>query len=368
MRIKKYKHIIKGVYEDTLDIRPWSPPGVSLIAARRIWPSTRGENTVVAVLDTGIDYTHPDLEKNIIDGISFIRDEKDYMDYDGHGTHIAGTIAANKKLLGVAPETKILAVKVLNRYGIGSFQDITNGIRWVRNWRGEKGEVVNIINLSLGSSIPNTAMHKEIKKAYESGISIVCAAGNDSDIDNEVSIINFPAYYQESISVGAVDIKTNYANFSNTNDMIDLVAVGVDTYSTYPGGKYTFLSGTSMAAPHISGALALIYSRFFKRFKMYPSPEWVKLLLHFQSIDLGESGFNELVGYGLFSFNPDGGKNINFIANEKRYCINDKTKLLKSAPLLYQGDLYLPIQNLSDILSSDSNYLNEQKDKLEVYT
>lgn len=102
----------------------WPPPGVSLIAANKMWPCTRGEGSIVAIVDTGIDYEHPDLKNNVLGGISFVPGEPDYLDLNGHGTHVAGIIAANGALLGVAPEAKMLAVKVLSKDGFGSYSDI----------------------------------------------------------------------------------------------------------------------------------------------------------------------------------------------------------------------------------------------------
>ncbi|HEX3011252.1 MAG TPA: S8 family serine peptidase, partial [Syntrophomonadaceae bacterium] len=161
---------VLGIYDHTLAKEPWSPPGVSLIAARKIWPSTRGENTVAAVLDTGVDYRHPDLAANIIGGISLVPNEKDFMDEHGHGTHVAGTIAANKSLLGVAPKAKILAVKVLDKNGQGGYSSIARGIDWATNWRGPQGEKVNVINMSLGGPIPNKYLYEKITAAIKAGI------------------------------------------------------------------------------------------------------------------------------------------------------------------------------------------------------
>ncbi len=332
----------------------WAPPGVSLIAARKMWPATRGQRSVVAIVDTGIDYTHPDLRENIIGGISFVPGETDYMDLNGHGTHVAGIIAANGVLLGVAPETKLLAVKVLSKDGFGSYSDIVQGLKWTRNWTGSAGERVNVVNMSLGGPFPNTAMHQEIIKLVQAGITVVCAAGNSGDADPETREISYPAYYQESLAVGAVDLKTGIADFSNSNDRIDIVAPGVDTYSTYPGGKYVKFSGTSMAAPHISGAVALIYSRTWQRFGHYPSSAEIKNMLSYQAIDLGTAGFDTLYGYGLFSFNIDGGKAITVIVGQKTYTINNKEYKSQKSPILVEGIVYAPLEEICELLSTDS--------------
>lgn len=342
------------------------PPGVALLAAQRMWPSTKGGGTVTAVLDTGIDYTHPDLSKNVIGGVSFAANEKDYKDYNGHGTHVAGTIAANGSILGVAPETKLLAVKVLDQYGVGSYQQIVNGLDWARRWQGEKGEKVNVINMSLGGPISDTYLHNAVKKAVEAGITIVCAAGNEGDGQSDSQEISYPAYYPETIAVGAVNLQTGIANFSNSNDHIDIVAPGVDTYSTFLDGKYEKLSGTSMAAPHISGSVALYYSRYHIRFGSFPEPENVRRWLDFQSIDLGEAGYDELYGYGLFTFNLDGGKEIVMTAGNEIYRVNNKEKRLELAPFINNGALCGSLSELAVILSCQPETVSDSK--LKIYS
>lgn len=351
------KHMTGEVYKKTLSVNPWSPPGVSIMASCRMWPSTRGKGTVVAVLDTGIDYNHPDLKENVVDGRSFVFTEKDYMDYNGHGTHVAGSIAANGKILGVAPETKLLAVKVLNKDGYGSYQGIVNGLEWVRNWYGSNGEKVNVVNLSLGGPTSQSYLHKEIIKTYQAGITMVCAAGNAGDKNPNTPEISYPAYYPETLAVGAINLQTGIADFSNSNDRIDIVSPGVDTYSSYPGGKYVKLSGTSMAAPHISGAVALLYSRYLKRFYSFPDPENIRMLLHYLSIDLGEVGYDQLYGFGMFSFNLDGGKDIKLSISSKKYYVNDKSYEFDSLIVNLGGVDYAPAQELSRLLSCNSNHI-----------
>lgn len=349
---------IGGIYNHTLSDKPWAPPGVSLIAARRMWSTTRGEGTVVAIIDTGVDYQHPDLAPNIIDGRSFVSSEKDYMDYNGHGTHVAGTIAANGKILGVAPRARMLAVKVLNKKGQGNYSDISRGISWARQWVGKNGERVNVINMSLGGPLPDKTMHREIIRAVQEGIAVVCAAGNFGDGEASTPEISYPAYYPECLAVGAVELNTRAASFTNSNDQIDVVAPGVKTYSTYPENKYVELSGTSMATPHVAGAVALIYSRYYLRFKKHPLPEYIKEYLHYQAIDLGQVGFDQLYGYGLFSFNIDGGKAIRLIIGSPKYLINSKEHYLQKAPFWQNGLACASIEELSDLLGCDSNLVS----------
>ncbi len=371
--MKAFDHRIIGIFRSLAQPAPWSPPGVSLLAARRMWPATQGEEAVVAVLDTGIDYNHPDLKSNVIDGASFVEDEPDYMDKNGHGTHVAGTIAAHGKILGVAPAARVLAVKVLNQQGSGTYQGITAGLKYAREWKGPQGQRVNVVNMSLGGPEPDKEMYQEIILTINAGILVVCAAGNEGDGKQETREIAFPAYYDETIAVGAINMQTRAANFSNTNNHIDLVAPGVETYSTYPGGRYVKLSGTSMAAPHISGAAALIYSRYKKRFGTFPTPGTVGLLLKYLSIDLGEVGFDELYGYGVFSFNIDGGKAIQLAANAKKYSINGQEHEWNHIPVISEDSIQGALSELSDVLGCDSNTemgggaLRKKQGKMEIW-
>lgn len=327
------------------------------MAAQKMWPTTRGQGTVVAVVDTGIDDQHPDLQKNVIGGRGFVPGEPGYQDLNGHGTHVAGVIAANGKILGMAPDAKLLAVKVLNKNGFGSFMSINQGLAWARKWVGANGERVNVINMSLGAPVPNYSMHQEIIQAVDAGITVVCAAGNTGDGEANTPEIDYPAYYPETLAVGAIDLQTGIADFSNSNDRIDVVAPGVDTYSTYPDNRYVELSGTSMAAPHISGAVALIMSRYRMRFNQFPSPSYVKDYLIMQAVDLGEMGFDNLYGYGLFTFNLNGGKAIRLTIGQNIYQINNGEGKLHLAPFLKDGEAAASIQEICDLLTTASNFI-----------
>lgn len=371
--MRTFDHEILGIFRSLAQKSPWSPPGVSLLAARRMWSSTRGEDSVVAVLDTGVDYNHPDLKGNIIGGASFVAAERDNMDRNGHGTHVAGTIAANGQILGVAPDTKILAVKVLSQTGSGTYKGITSGLKYAREWKGPQGQRVNVINMSLGGPDPEKEMYDEIIRVIHSGITVVCAAGNEGDGSAETPEFSFPAYYPETIAVGAVNLQTRIANFSNSNNHIDMVAPGVETYSTFPGARYVKLSGTSMAAPHISGAAALVYSRYKKRFGTYPTPGTVSLLLQYLSIDLGEAGFDDFYGFGMFSFNIDGGKAIQVVSGTKNYTINSQEYQWEHAPVTSESAIQGNLIELSEVLGCNSDVTMSQgnpasnKDKMDIW-
>lgn len=244
------------------------PEGVQMIQAPAVWEQARyGRGNVLAILDTGCQRDHPDLRDRIIDGKNFTpdynSDEANFEDNNGHGTHVAGTTAASFRqeaagIAGVAPEAMLLILKVLNGEGSGDYAGIISAINYAIDWQGPNGERTSVISMSLGGSEDVSELHAAVKRAVDSGIPVVCAAGNEGDDSPATDEYAYPGAYAEVIQVGAVDFNRKIAPFSNTNDRIDLVAPGVRIYSTYLGGKYATLSGTSMATPHVTGALALI--------------------------------------------------------------------------------------------------------------
>lgn len=244
------------------------PDGVKAVHAPDVWGVTKGNGKVVAIIDTGADYNHPDLKDRIIGGANFSSDyngdQNNFMDNNGHGTHVAGTIGAtldNAGVVGVAPEVKLLIVKVLGGNGSGSYDAIINGINYATNWRGANGEKVRVISMSLGGPQDVSALHDAVKKAVNNGIMVVCAAGNEGDNNPNTNEFSYPGAYPEVVEVGAVDFNGVPATFTNTNNEVDIVAPGVGILSTYPSGKYATLSGTSMATPHVSGGVAILIAK-----------------------------------------------------------------------------------------------------------
>lgn len=242
------------------------PDGIKLIHAPVLWEqSNKGEGIVIAIIDTGCQINHPDLKDRIIGGRNFTKDylgnANNYNDNNGHGTHVAGTIAASENnigVLGVAPKAKLLILKVLGKDGSGDYNNMIKAIDYAIKWRGKNNERVRIISMSLGGSSDYYRLHNAVKKAVKNNILVICASGNEGDGNEATDEYSYPAAYPEAISVGAVDLNRNIANYSNSNQNVDLVAPGSDILSTYPKGKYAKLTGTSMAAPHVSGAAALI--------------------------------------------------------------------------------------------------------------
>ncbi|KAF0817692.1 hypothetical protein KIS4809_3509 [Bacillus sp. ZZV12-4809] len=240
------------------------PENLDIIRAREVWSqSKQGDGIIVATIDTGVEKEHPDLKDNIISGYNFTADDSPnvFKDYTGHGTHVAGIIAASdngKGIVGVAPKSKILALKVIDRNGLGSYENLIRAIHYATHWIGDNGERVNIINMSLGGQEPNNLLHKAIKEARQKGIVLVSAAGNEGDGEDESFERSYPGYYKEVIQIGSITRDFRPSVFSNTNVNLDFVAPGEDVLSTHLNGRYVQLSGTSMAAPYVAGAAALI--------------------------------------------------------------------------------------------------------------
>nr|1DBI_A Chain A, Ak.1 Serine Protease [Bacillus sp. Ak1] len=219
------------------------------------WDVTKGSSgQEIAVIDTGVDYTHPDLDGKVIKGYDFVDNDYDPMDLNNHGTHVAGIAAAETNnatgIAGMAPNTRILAVRALDRNGSGTLSDIADAIIYAADSGAE------VINLSLGCDCHTTTLENAVNYAWNKGSVVVAAAGN-----NGSSTTFEPASYENVIAVGAVDQYDRLASFSNYGTWVDVVAPGVDIVSTITGNRYAYMSGTSMASPHVAGLAALLASQ-----------------------------------------------------------------------------------------------------------
>lgn len=247
------------------------PTGVDRVDADLIGAGAGDVDIDIAILDTGVDIDHPDL--NVVGGKN-CTSEAGYDDGNGHGTHVAGTAAArdnNIGVVGVAPGARVWAVKVLDSTGSGSLSSVICGIDWVT----ANASIIEVANMSLGGSgnkgsCTDGGLNEAICTSVSAGVVYTVAAGND-DVDAAGFV---PAAYDEVITVSALadfdgkagslgtatcrsDIDDSFADFSNYGAVVDLIAPGVCIRSTYKGGGYATLSGTSMASPHVAGAAAL---------------------------------------------------------------------------------------------------------------
>lgn len=277
-------------------VPPAQPPQTVPTGLRRIQAQTGanlGAGVTVAVVDTGIDLTHPDLAANILAQKSCIIGKKTGDDDNGHGSHVAGTIAALDDaigVVGVAPQAKLVAVKVLNSKGTGTWSSIICGLDWVTSNAAAYG--IKVVNLSLsGPGVSDNdcgrtnsdALHQAICRARDAGLTVVVAAGNEAS-DTALAV---PAAYDDAVitvsaladsdgAAGGLGAVTGYgpddafASFSNYGQAVDLGAPGVNILSTGKDGGYVARSGTSMAAPHVSGAAA-------RYLGIFPDATWTRI-------------------------------------------------------------------------------------------
>ncbi len=301
----RIKYVVNNTKYQMLD-EYTSSWGVQYIGSQNVHnQDVNGAGINITVLDTGIDYNHEDLKNNYKGGYDFINNDPDPWDDNClayyvkcHGTHVSGIIAAESNslgIIGVAPKSNIYAVKVLDSIGWGDTVSIISGIEWAM------GNGSNIISMSLGY-MPNpespendTALLEAINAAYNQGILIIAAAGNT----NGGGVV-YPAAFDNVIAVTAIDQNAQRASFSPIHPKIELAAPGVNINSTVQGG-YAYLSGTSMAAPYVTGVAALVYST------NYPDINGdgirnntdVRKILQDSALDVGIAGRDNIYGYGI---------------------------------------------------------------------
>lgn len=227
---------------------PW---GVKLIQAPLAWNRTTGYRVKVGVIDTGVDFGHPDLRHSLERGINLLHRMALPQDDNGHGTHISGTIAAANELqgmIGVAPRATIYPIKAFDHNGSAFVSDIILGIEWcVRNQ-------INVVNMSFGMKTRSRSLLNAVNYAYRSGVLIVASSGNDGRIGD----IDYPARYNQTIAVGATNRQRKIASFTNRSRLVDIFAPGDQIASAWLRGKHREMSGTSMATSHVTGAVALL--------------------------------------------------------------------------------------------------------------
>lgn len=272
-------------------VLPW---GVDRVDAERAWPvGATGKGVTVAVVDTGVSTGHPDIKANLVTGYNALSPWLRPTDDNGHGSHVAGIIGAVNNtvgVVGVAPSVKIMPVKVLDKWGSGYLSDIIAGMDWAVS------HGARVINLSLGTDADIQSFHDAVRRAHDAGVTVVAAAGNSG------GSVSYPAAYDEVIAVSATDQSNVLASFSSRGSQVDIAAPGVGIYSTYKSTGYATLSGTSMAAPHVAGAAALLLTTsplgYGDHDNVWSSDE-VREKLMSTATDLGTAGTDDLYGAGL---------------------------------------------------------------------
>lgn len=254
---------------------PWGVSEVNAISVQQT--GSTGVGIKVAIMDTGIDKFHIDLK--VTGGVSFVKGVKDFQDDAGHGSHVAGIVAAKNNsvgVLGVAPDVQLYAIKVLNRFGIGDYKAFVSGIEWAID------QGIDIINMSFSTPTYSKTFERALQRAYNSNILLISSAGNLGF--NSGGSITYPGSSSYVIAVGAVDENNQRALFSSVGQDMELVAPGVSILSTTPNNGYFVMSGTSMASPHVVGVAALIWAE-------HPnlSNSQIRALLKNSSTSLGDT-------------------------------------------------------------------------------
>jgi subtilisin family serine protease len=209
-----------------------------------LWSRQQGEGVRVAVLDTGVQPDHPALQGAVKEHRNFTTDESPF-DTNGHGTHVAGVIAARGPMTGIAPKAEVVSCKVLGNSGSGNMDSVARAVLFAIEQR------CSIICMSLGAPVASERLREACYKAWQEGVAVVCAAGNDG------GPVCYPAAFPETVAVGAVDRTGALCEFSCRGTEVDVVAPGEDIASCWINSGYATLSGTSMATPFVVGVFAL---------------------------------------------------------------------------------------------------------------
>lgn len=256
-----------------------------------------GQGVKIAVIDTGIDATHPELAASYRGGINLLDPAMPPLDdsWNGHGTHVAGVLAAaadGDGVVGVAPAAELYAVKVSDGSGYGSISTLIAGLEWAI------ANQIDVANISLGTSASSLALEQACQAAYDTGMLLVAAAGNTK---NSGGSVLYPAAYAQVIAVSAAAPDDSAVYISAVGPEIELAAPGGNIYSTVPGGSYAALTGTSQAAPHVSGVAALLLAAGLQDLDGNGIADTRDLRLQLQQtvLDLGEPGRDATFGYGL---------------------------------------------------------------------
>lgn len=292
--------ISKEVYSQSSlsEIVDW---GLKMVGIPEAWKTTKGDGIVVGVADTGVQLDHPDLKDNILDAKDFTNSPSGPSDGQGHGSHTSSIVAAidnNQGIIGVAPHAKIVMAKVLGDAGQGMGSWVAKGVDWLVS----KG--VDIISMSLGSSDPDPEIMVSVQRAVMAGKFVICAAGNDGSRGN-IDTVNFPARWGFTVAVGAVDNQGKVCSFSSRGSEVDIVAPGQDIMGCWPGSRYCKLSGSSMAAPFVSGVTALMLAQHRKLGEAVKTPltNVSELKDHLKRTATGSGQHDADRGWGII--NPD---------------------------------------------------------------
>jgi major intracellular serine protease len=316
---------------------PWN---ISQVNAPSFWPHTKGAGAIIAVVDTGLDISHPEFAGRIVGAWNFNGGAwNDLADKDGHGTHVAGIAAG--KTCGVAPEARIMPLKVFGG-PIDTGEAIKEAFRYIYKWNTEHSETDRVVavNCSFGSGAYDIEQAYLIRRLVGAGVTVCVAAGNQGDGKPDTEeVFMFPGYIWECLTTGALNQDGQSAGYSSSYDGIDVAAPGTQIYSAWPGGGYKLLSGTSMATPHITGAMALIYSAWSKKKGEWPTEDQAfdVLLKHIRKVGAD----HRFVGNGVLDLTWDDDKwpveEIVLTLNSNVIFVDGEERAVEQAPVAMVG-------------------------------
>ncbi|WP_439828295.1 S8 family peptidase [Aeromonas enteropelogenes] len=270
------------------------PYGIPMVQAPQLSDAAAGE-VLVCIIDSGYSGNHPDLPHGAqVQGSDNAGTGSWSSDENGHGTHVAGTIAAvggnDMGVVGVLPNQSVPLhiIKVFGANGWAYTSNLVGALNACQQTMSSRGFTRMVINMSLGGSVPSKTEERAFNQAYSQNVLSVAAAGNAGNTSK-----SYPASYSSVVSVAAIDANKQLAYFSQRNDQVELAAPGVSVMSTVPGG-YAYYSGTSMATPHVVGVAALVWSQ-----RLECSNDQLRQTLRLSSQDLGAAGRDNSYGYGL---------------------------------------------------------------------
>lgn len=270
--------------------------GLKKLLINNFWVAAKnkGRNIKIAILDTGISVEHPEFNFGKITQINILSGNSNANDTDGHGTHIAGIIAAQGiNIIGVAPDVDLLVIKISETSDVWDIENLISGIQHAID---AKADIISISGEFNSKTGDLDALKNKIKEATDKGIITVASAGNNF---NDFPVESYPAAFDECISVGSIQIDGTRADSSSHSTKLDVVAPGDQIYSTWTGTSYNTDSGTSMAAPFVSGVIAVLKSYARTTFQKELTPSEIQIILGKSADDAGDIGFDTSYGFGV---------------------------------------------------------------------
>jgi subtilisin family serine protease len=321
------------------------PPQLSyatkMLGVELEWPETKGAGVKVAVIDTGADIKHPDLQ-HLADAVDFTGEGPN--DGNGHGTWCLGAIGARGKMTGAAPEVELYSVKGLKNNGSGETSHLLKSLEWCL------ANKMDIVSMSWGGGMPLNVQkqYREILgEMVKQGIKPVAAAGNLYRLFPDEDTVIFPADFPDTIAVASVNIEKRHSPFSSAGKNIDVAVAGEEVWGLWKGQTYAKVSGTSMACPAYAAALAIFDGKSMLRFNRKLTLEEARLIGNIYAEDRGEKGPDRKYGFGVFSFGriSDGGLapdrasiDLKFEVGSTRYWKNGVEKRACLAPFITPED------------------------------